>query len=481
MCGHVPPKVHPRERFLNGLTSTERNRPCAVAAADRRRRVWGAETLPTWFPAPAKGKPIGEAWLTAGECTVEGETSHGRPFAELVKRSPAKFGADSSTTEFPLLLKLLFPREKLSVQVHPDDTLARSLGQRRGKTECWYVLSAEPGASVMLGFAEDITPAQVREAITAGTLEQKLRSFPVKAGDMVYIPAGTVHAIGPGMMLLETQQTSDVTYRLFDYGRPRELHVEQGIAVMKTTTEAGIVAPVSRCMASRASSRRPISSWTVSSHPPMALRSASPARCKSSSRSTKAVFSSAPVAQRFRCDPAMPSFCPPSRSTIACGRHLTAICHCCIAQRNSSLLTAAVQTAAAQGIIAASRAASVSRTPNRKPEPTPMFVPATFAAALLMTILSTICWGSFANTLKGTKNYRFELYNWDYTVGIFVMSVILALTMGSTNGGPTAFLANMHAADTSNLWYAGTGGFIFNIANVLLIAGIEITGLASNT
>src|SRR5580693_9084908 len=108
-----------------------------------------------------------------------------------------------------------------------------------------------------------------------------------------------------------------------------------------------------------------------------------------------------------------------------------------------------------QGIIAPSRAGHVLRTRIRKLEPTPMFVPSTFAIALFMTILSTICWGSFANTLQGTKNYRFELYNWDYTVGIFVMSVILALTMGSTNGGPTAFLANMHAADNSNLWYAG--------------------------
>ena len=107
-----------------------------------------------------------------------------------------------------------------------------------------------------------------------------------------------------------------------------------------------------------------------------------------------------------------------------------------------------------------------------------MFVPSTFAVALLMTILSTICWGSFANTLKGTKNYRFELFNWDYTIGIFLMSLVLALTMGSVHGGPTAFLANMHAADPSNLFWAGLAGFIFNIANVLLIAGIEITGLA---
>jgi len=206
-------------------------------------RVWGTETLPAWFPQPAKGKPIGEAWLTAGECTIEGAASHGNSFAELITRSPGKFGANSATPEFPLLLKLLFPREKLSVQVHPDDALARGLGQPRGKTECWYVLSAEADASVMMGFDGEITPSQVRDAIAAGTLEQKLRKISVKAGDMIYIPAGTVHAIGPGMMVLETQQTSDITYRLFDYGRARELHVEQGIAVLKTTTEAGIVAP----------------------------------------------------------------------------------------------------------------------------------------------------------------------------------------------------------------------------------------------
>ena len=107
-----------------------------------------------------------------------------------------------------------------------------------------------------------------------------------------------------------------------------------------------------------------------------------------------------------------------------------------------------------------------------------MFVPTTFAAALLMTVLSTICWGSFANTFKLTKNYRFELYYWDYAAGIFIISIVLALTMGSASGGPTAFIANLRSAAGLNLLYAAIGGFIFNIANVLLIAGIEIVGLA---
>ncbi len=107
-----------------------------------------------------------------------------------------------------------------------------------------------------------------------------------------------------------------------------------------------------------------------------------------------------------------------------------------------------------------------------------MFVPTTFAAALVMTVLSTICWGSFANTFKLTKNYRFELYYWDYAAGIFLISLILALTMGTIAGGKDSFPANLQSAAASNLAYAAIGGFIFNIANVLLIAGIEIVGLA---
>src|ERR1700685_2489640 len=107
-----------------------------------------------------------------------------------------------------------------------------------------------------------------------------------------------------------------------------------------------------------------------------------------------------------------------------------------------------------------------------------MFAPTTFTVALVMTVLSTICWGSFANTFKVTKNYRFEMYYWDYAVGIFLISLVLAFTMGSTGGEGVGFLANLHSAASQNLLYAALGGFIFNIANVLLIAGIEIVGLA---
>jgi mannose-6-phosphate isomerase len=130
------------------------------------------------------------------------------------------------------------------VQVHPDDAHAQAMGQPRGKTECWYVLEAEPGATIMLGLKPGATPDAVRASIASGTLEELMEFVPVATGDMVFVDAGTVHAIGPGVVLLETQQTSDTTFRMYDYGRPRELHVEQALKVMKLRTAAGKVRPV---------------------------------------------------------------------------------------------------------------------------------------------------------------------------------------------------------------------------------------------
>ena len=149
----------------------------------------------------------------------------------------------SWAAEFPLLVKLLFPNEKLSVQVHPDDAQAQALGETRGKTECWYVLEAEPGAYVSLGLKKSVAVADVAASVADGTMESLIEQVPVSVGDMLFVDAGTVHAIGPGVVLLETQQTSDVTYRLYDYGRPRELHLEKGLAVIKAETAAGKVAP----------------------------------------------------------------------------------------------------------------------------------------------------------------------------------------------------------------------------------------------
>jgi mannose-6-phosphate isomerase len=206
-------------------------------------RVWGVETLPKWYAQPEAGKPVGEAWLTAETCVVDAGEFEGVSLAEMTRRFPEAFaGGDSA--EFPLLVKTLFPREKLSVQVHPNDAQAGALGLGRGKTECWYVLSAEPGAELALGFREEISAEEIRAAIANGTLEEKLNYLPVKTGDMVFVDAGTVHSIGPGMVILETQEYSDITYRLYDFGRPRELHVDAGLAVTRTSSSAGLVAPV---------------------------------------------------------------------------------------------------------------------------------------------------------------------------------------------------------------------------------------------
>ena len=207
-----------------------------------QERIWGVDTLPAWYPQPLPGKPIGEAWLTAETCVADSGALEGTTLAELAEHYPAAFASESAAG-FPLLIKTLFPREKLSVQVHPNDAEAAALGQPRGKTECWYVLSADPGATVAVGFRNAITIDEVRSSIADRTLEDKLAYIPVKAGNMVYVDAGTVHAIGPGMVVLETQQYSDVTYRLYDYGRPRELHVDAGLAVSRTATDAGLVEP----------------------------------------------------------------------------------------------------------------------------------------------------------------------------------------------------------------------------------------------
>jgi len=197
-------------------------------------RVWGKRDLRPWYSDTGTSELVGEAWLTGPQCLVETGVFAGREFASLA----AELGG-----EFPLLVKLLFPNEKLSVQVHPDDVQARAMGETRGKTECWYVLEAEPGATVSLGLKDGVDAAKFAQAVADGTVEDLLLQVPVAVGDMLFVDAGTVHAIGPGVVLLETQQTSDVTYRLYDYGRPRELHLEKGLAVMKRETAAGKVAP----------------------------------------------------------------------------------------------------------------------------------------------------------------------------------------------------------------------------------------------
>ena len=193
-------------------------------------RIWGRQSLKPWYQSTGTDKLVGEAWLTGPDCLVSTGELKGKRLADAVD-------------EFPLLVKMLFPAEKLSVQVHPDDEQAQAQGHERGKTECWYVLEAEPGATVACGLKHGVSVDHVSDAVQDGTMEDLMEWLPVSPGEMVFVDAGTVHAIGPGVTLLEVQQTSDVTYRLYDYGRPRELHLEQGLEVVKTKTAAGKVKP----------------------------------------------------------------------------------------------------------------------------------------------------------------------------------------------------------------------------------------------
>ncbi len=197
-------------------------------------RVWGKSDLKPWFEETGTTELVGEAWLTGPQCLVETGPFQGQTLALVGE----KMGG-----EFPLLVKILFPADKLSVQVHPDDAQAKAMGETRGKTECWYVLEAEPGATVALGLKEGVGAKEVAASVEGGTMEMLLEHVPVSVGDMLFVDAGTLHAIGPGVVLLETQQTSDVTYRLYDYGRPRELHLEKGLQVIKPKTQAGKVVP----------------------------------------------------------------------------------------------------------------------------------------------------------------------------------------------------------------------------------------------
>ena len=205
-----------------------------------RTRIWGFHDLSPWFDYKTDGEPIGEVWLTGEMCAAETGPFKGQSLKEITAmHSEALLGNEHAGEEFPLLVKILFPKEKLSVQVHPDDAMAQKYGEPRGKTECWYALDAQPGAEVALGIKPGTTPEQVRTAIEESHLEELLNLVPVQKGDMIYVDAGTVHAVGPGAVLLETQQTSDLTYRMYDYGRPRELHLDKSIEAMRLSTDAG--------------------------------------------------------------------------------------------------------------------------------------------------------------------------------------------------------------------------------------------------
>ena len=208
-------------------------------------RPWGARDLsPIYKEFPcAPGELIGESWLTGDKCRVANGPLAGETLADLVKRYGRELVGERApqADHFPLLMKFIFPKDKLSVQVHPDDDGAKKIGETCGKNECWYVLAAEPGAQIGLGLKPGTTAAEFEKAIKEVRAEQLLNWIDVKAGDMYFVDAGTVHAIAAGSILVETQQNSDLTFRLYDYGRPRELHIKQGLEAVRTNTHAGKV------------------------------------------------------------------------------------------------------------------------------------------------------------------------------------------------------------------------------------------------
>ncbi len=207
-------------------------------------RVWGSTNLEPWFAHSAQDEPIGEVWLTGDDCVAETGPWADHTLNQIfAAHRDLMLGPNSRDEGSPLLIKVIFAREKLSVQVHPDDAMARKYGSPRGKTECWYALAADPGAQVACGLKPGVTAEKVRAAIADGSLEQDLNAIPIAAGDMIFVDAGTVHAIWPGSVILETQQNCDITYRMFDYGRPRELHIEKSLEAMRLATQAGKVQP----------------------------------------------------------------------------------------------------------------------------------------------------------------------------------------------------------------------------------------------
>ena len=214
-------------------------------------KVWGGRRLGQMlgFALP-DDQPYGEAWLLHDSCVVANGALAGITLGELAATlGEDLLGKGNDPREgMPLLAKFIDASQWLSVQAHPDDAMARALeDEPRGKTEAWIALHAEPGAKLVAGFQSGATREQVADAIERGALENLLRYVNVAVGDALYIPAGTVHALGPGLLIYEIQQSSDRTYRLYDWGRlgldgqPRDLHIDKGLAAADPESRPGVI------------------------------------------------------------------------------------------------------------------------------------------------------------------------------------------------------------------------------------------------
>lgn len=211
-----------------------------------KHNIWGGTRLREEFGYPVEGDDIGECWGIAahpnGDCTVKGGSFEGEKLSTLWKEQPELFGGKTSET-FPLLIKIIDAKEDLSIQVHPDDAYAKvNENGSLGKTECWYILDCKEDATLVIGHNAR-TKEELKEMIEGGRWSDFIRQIPVKKGDFIQIDPGTVHAIKGGILLLETQQNSDITYRVYDYdrlsgGKPRELHIQKSIDVIQVPAKS---------------------------------------------------------------------------------------------------------------------------------------------------------------------------------------------------------------------------------------------------
>lgn len=202
-----------------------------------KERIWGGTRLGAHAP------PYGEAWIVGDQNRISTGSAAGQTLAELAAAHPVELlGApvcEAHGSQFPLLIKLLDPADWLSIQVHPDDLMAQAIegAGYRGKTEAWFVLDAEPGSELIAGVRPGVQPGQVADAIQNGTLGELLQHHEVQGGDALLIEAGLIHALGPGLFIYEVQQSSDLTYRVSDWGRPasagRKLHIDESIQASK--------------------------------------------------------------------------------------------------------------------------------------------------------------------------------------------------------------------------------------------------------
>ena len=211
--------------------------------------LWGGSRLNDEFHMDLPVSPLAEAWVCSTHPDGESVLENGEPLTEALASHPEWLGSHAlqisgGKPELPILIKLIDAKKDLSVQVHPDDAYAAEHEGGPGKTEMWYVLDAEEGAELTCGFREDVDERTVREALSDGTIGTLLNRVPVRRGDVFFIAPGTVHAIGAGCLIAEIQQNSNLTYRLYDYGRvdgqgrPRELHVDKALAVADLNSSA---------------------------------------------------------------------------------------------------------------------------------------------------------------------------------------------------------------------------------------------------